>query len=193
MAAARGSAATWEDSHSLAEVVPAARMHDISLDAARTSTQGSRKALSRGALCSGGRCYRDLGVMAVKSDNLGSGKDLFPLQPCLGEEGIFAASCYLHCKSPVAAVLYAVFRPMHAAFSGGGTKNNHIDSKIAVMCLPAKPHPLILCYKPVVSVMVWFWARGAFVFIVLRSVEILFGWNTGNNITVSGLQILLKW
>lgn len=46
MAAALGSAATWEDFHSLAEVAPAARMHDISLDATRASIQGSRKALS---------------------------------------------------------------------------------------------------------------------------------------------------
>lgn len=108
--------------------------------------------------------------MAVKSDNLGPGKDLFPLQPCLGEKGIFVASCYLHCKPPTAAVLYTGFGLMHAAFSGGGTKNNHINSKITAVCLPAKLYPVILRYKPVVSVMVWFWARGAFVFIVLRSI-----------------------
>lgn len=146
----------WEDFHLLAEVVPAAHIHNISLDATWGSIQGSREALNRGVLWSGGHCYRGLRVMAVKSDNLGSRKDLFPLQPCLGEEGTFVASCYLHCKPPTAAVLYAVFGLMHDAFSGGGTKNNHINSKITAMCLPAKPHPLILCYKPVVSVMVWF-------------------------------------
>lgn len=110
--------------------------------------------------------------MAVKSDNLGSGKYLgsATLQPCLGEEGIFVANCYLHCKPPTATVLYAGFGLMHAAFSGGGSENNHINSKITAMCLPANPHPLILCYKAVVPVMVWFWARGAFVFIVLRSI-----------------------
>lgn len=170
MAAALGSATTWEDFHSLAQVVPAACMPAISLDATRASTQGSRGPLSQGALWPGGHCYRDLRVMAVKSDSLGSGKDLLPLLPCLGEEGIFVESCYLHCKPPMGAVLYTVFGLMHAAFSGGGTKNNHINSKITAMCLPAKPRPLILCYKPVVSVMVWFWACGAFVFIVLRSI-----------------------
>lgn len=37
------------------------------------------------------------------------------------------------------------------------------------MCLSAKPLPLILCYKPVVSGMGWFGACGASVFFVLRS------------------------
>lgn len=55
-------------------------------------------------------------------------------------------------------------------FLGGGTKSNRINSKITALRLPAKPHPLILCYKPVVSVMVWFWACGAFVFIVLGNI-----------------------
>lgn len=52
----------------------------------------------------------------MKSDNLGSAKDMFPLLPCLREEGVFVASCYLHCKLPTAAVLYTGFGLMHAVF-----------------------------------------------------------------------------
>jgi len=94
--------------------------------------------------------------MALKSDAYGPRKDLLPLLPCLEEEGSFVASCYLRCKPATAAVAYTVFGLTHAAFSGGGTKNNSINSKITAMCVPAKPHPLILCYKPVASVMLWF-------------------------------------
>lgn len=107
--------------------------------------------------------------MAVESDSLVPGRDLLPFLPFLGVEGSFAASCFLHCKPLAAAVLCAGFGRMHAAVSGGGTKNSHVNAKTTAMCLPAKPHPLMLCYKPVVSVMVWFWAHGTSVFFVLRS------------------------
>lgn len=89
MAAVLGSAAIWEDFHFLAEVVPAACMGDISLGATRAPIQGSGEDLSRGALWPGGHCYRDLGVMAVKCDSVGSGKGLFPLHPCLGRRWSF--------------------------------------------------------------------------------------------------------
>lgn len=96
MAAVLGSAAIWEDFHLLAEVVPAARMCDISLGATRAPIQASGEDLSRGALWPGGHGYRDLRVMAVRGDSVEAGKGLFPLHPCLGEVGIFVASCYLH-------------------------------------------------------------------------------------------------
>lgn len=47
----------------------------------------------------------------------------------------------------MAAVLCAGSGLMHADFLGGGTKNSCINSKMTAMCLPAKPHPLILCLQ----------------------------------------------
>lgn len=90
----------------------------------------------------------------MESDSLVPGRDPLPFLPFLGVEGGFAANCFLHCKPPVAAVLCAGFGLMHAAASGGGTKNSHINAKTTAVRLPAKPHPLTLWYKPVVSVTV---------------------------------------
>lgn len=54
--------------------------------------------------------------MAVKSDNLAFGKNLFPLSLCLGEEQIFLASCYIFWECLTATVLSDVFGLTHAAF-----------------------------------------------------------------------------